>query len=124
MILSKVVEDPQSGTCLNVSYADVNGPVANYNPTGSPFAQQSAAGTAFSASTASLNSTLSAAAVQQGLVLNGAGAAGLSLSLNLTAPGQSIGTVTAQLLDHIKVCVENVLQFSFIKSTIRNIKPS
>ncbi|XP_050306224.1 RNA-binding protein Pasilla isoform X2 [Anthonomus grandis grandis] len=103
MIITKVVEDPQSGTCLNVSYADVSGPVANYNPTGSPFAQQPAAGTAFSASTASLNSTLSAAAVQQGLVLNGAGAAGLSLSLNLTAPGQSIGTVTGQLLDHVKM---------------------
>ncbi|XP_030764703.1 RNA-binding protein Nova-1 isoform X2 [Sitophilus oryzae] len=104
MILSKVVEDPQSGTCLNVSYADVTGPVANYNPTGSPFAQQQPTGTgAFSASTASLNGTLSAAAVQQGLVLNGAGAAGLSLSLNLTAPGQSISTVTAQLLDHIKI---------------------
>lgn len=38
MILSKVVEDPQSGTCLNVSYADVTGPVANFNPTGSPYA--------------------------------------------------------------------------------------
>ena len=38
MILAKIVEDPQSGTCLNVSYADVNGPVANPNPTGSPFA--------------------------------------------------------------------------------------
>lgn len=101
MILSKVVEDPQSGTCLNVSYADISGPVANYNPTGSPFAQPPTPGNAFSASTASLNSTLSA--VQQGLVLNGAGAAGLSLSLNLTAPGQSIGGVTAQLLDHIKI---------------------
>lgn len=112
MILSKVVEDPQSGTCLNVSYADVSGPVANYNPTGSPFAQQ-AAGAAFGASTASLNSTLSAAAVQQGLVLNGAGAAGLSLSLNLTAPGQSIGTVTAQLLDHIKVGISARIKKSF-----------
>jgi hypothetical protein len=38
MILTKVVEDPQSGSCLNVSYADVSGPVANYNPTGSPYA--------------------------------------------------------------------------------------
>ena len=38
MILAKIVEDPQSGTCLNVSYADVSGPVANPNPTGSPFA--------------------------------------------------------------------------------------
>jgi RNA-binding protein Nova len=38
MILQKVVEDPQSGSCLNVSYADVTGPVANFNPTGSPYA--------------------------------------------------------------------------------------
>lgn len=38
MILAKVVDDPQSGTCLNVSYADVAGPVANFNPTGSPYA--------------------------------------------------------------------------------------
>lgn len=43
MILSKVVEDPQSGSCLNVSYADVSGPVANFNPTGSPYASPSAA---------------------------------------------------------------------------------
>ena len=38
MIIAKVVEDPQRGTCLNISYADVSGPVANPNPTGSPFA--------------------------------------------------------------------------------------
>ena len=38
MILSKIAEDPQSGSCLNVSYADVTGPVANFNPTGSPYA--------------------------------------------------------------------------------------
>jgi len=38
MILSKIVEDPQSGSCLNVSYADISGPVANFNPTGSPYA--------------------------------------------------------------------------------------
>ncbi|XP_076268725.1 RNA-binding protein Nova-1-like protein passilla isoform X2 [Rhynchophorus ferrugineus] len=103
MILSKVAEDPQSGTCLNVSYADVTGPVANYNPTGSPFAQQSPTGGAFSASTASLNSTLSAATVQPGLVFNGPGAAGLSLNLNLTAPGQSLGAFTSQFLEHIKM---------------------
>lgn len=96
MILSKVVEDPQSGTCLNVSYADVSGPVANYNPTGSPFAQQNA-GSAFNASTASLNSGLSS--VSQSIVLNG----GLNLSLNLNTPGQNMGSLTAQLVDHIKV---------------------
>ncbi|KAL4707351.1 hypothetical protein ACJJTC_005280, partial [Scirpophaga incertulas] len=41
MILQKVVDDPQSGSCPNVSYADVAGPVANYNPTGSPYAVSS-----------------------------------------------------------------------------------
>lgn len=41
MILTKVQEDPQSGSSLNVSYADITGPVANYNPTGSPYAQPS-----------------------------------------------------------------------------------
>lgn len=80
MIIGKIVEDPQSGTCLNVSYADVSGPVANYNPTGSPFAQQQAS-SAFNASTASLNSGLGT--VSQSIMLNG----GLNLSLNLTTPG-------------------------------------
>ena len=39
MILEKILEDPQSGSCLNISYSDVHGLVANFNPTGSPFAQ-------------------------------------------------------------------------------------
>ena len=38
MILQKILEDPQSGSCPNISYADVKGPVASSNPTGSPFA--------------------------------------------------------------------------------------
>lgn len=38
MVVQKIVEDPQSGSCLNVSYADFSGPVANFNPTGSPYA--------------------------------------------------------------------------------------
>ncbi len=38
-ILAKVEEDPQSGSCLNISYSDIQGLVANFNPTGSPFAQ-------------------------------------------------------------------------------------
>ncbi|XP_017769218.1 PREDICTED: RNA-binding protein Nova-1 isoform X2 [Nicrophorus vespilloides] len=96
MILAKVVDDPQSGTCLNVSYADVSGPVANYNPTGSPFAQQNA-GSAFNASTASLNSGLSS--VSQSIMLNG----GLNLSLNLNQPGQNVGSITSQLLENIKI---------------------
>ncbi|XP_013393521.1 RNA-binding protein Nova-1-like [Lingula anatina] len=38
MILQKISEDPQSGSCPNISYADISGPVASSNPTGSPFA--------------------------------------------------------------------------------------
>ncbi|XP_045028237.1 RNA-binding protein Nova-2 isoform X2 [Daphnia magna] len=44
MILSKIAEDPQSGSCLNVSYAEVTGPVANFNPTGSPYAHNGGVG--------------------------------------------------------------------------------
>jgi hypothetical protein len=59
MILSKIVEDPLSGSCLNVSYAHALGPVANNCPTGSPFAnlggQRTPAGSF--GSTASLNSS-------------------------------------------------------------------
>lgn len=41
MILSKIVEDIGSGNCLNINYSDVSGPVANFNPTGSPYASTS-----------------------------------------------------------------------------------
>uniref|UniRef100_A0A182UIZ7 K Homology domain-containing protein n=1 Tax=Anopheles melas TaxID=34690 RepID=A0A182UIZ7_9DIPT len=81
MILAKIVEDPSSGTCLNVSYADINGPVANFNPTGSPFAASQNPN--FSSSTASLNSAISGPlpnAAATGLLVNGTG---LNLSLNL-----------------------------------------
>ncbi|XP_055850939.1 RNA-binding protein Pasilla isoform X3 [Episyrphus balteatus] len=101
MILSKIVEDPQSGTCLNVSYADVNGPVANFNPTGSPYASNQ---NAINASTASLNSTLGqaigGAGTAAGLLVNGTG---INLSLNLGAPNPSPNlAVATQLLEHIK----------------------
>ncbi|XP_032584485.1 RNA-binding protein Nova-1 isoform X7 [Drosophila mojavensis] len=104
MILSKIVEDPQSGTCLNVSYADVNGPVANFNPTGSPYATNQ---NAINSSTASLNSTL-------GTAIGGAGTAasllvsnaGINLSLNLSAPNPTPNLAFAtQLLDHIKLAM-------------------
>ena len=47
MILQKVVEDPQSGSCPNISYADYKGPVASSNPTGSPFANTMQMGQGF-----------------------------------------------------------------------------
>lgn len=59
LILAKVMEDPQSGSCPNVSYADISGPVANYNPTGSPFAHTNAPlQTSTFASPANLNSSV------------------------------------------------------------------
>lgn len=119
MILQKIVEDPSSGSCLNVSYADINGPVANFNPTGSPFAASQ--NPTFSSSTASLNSALGGAlpgASAAGLLVNGTG---LNLSLNLGAPSpQTNPTVTTQLLEHIKVEVSFryflyiLLSFSFV----------
>ncbi len=45
-IVAKVQEDPQSGSCNNLSYAAISGPVANANPTGSPFAESVAANVA------------------------------------------------------------------------------
>ncbi|KAA0717204.1 RNA-binding protein [Triplophysa tibetana] len=38
IIVQKIQEDPQSSSCLNISYSNITGPVANSNPTGSPFA--------------------------------------------------------------------------------------
>lgn len=38
MVLSKIAEDPQSGTCPTISYSHAQGPVASAYPTGSPFA--------------------------------------------------------------------------------------
>nr|XP_014086765.1 RNA-binding protein Nova-2 isoform X1 [Bactrocera oleae]XP_014086766.1 RNA-binding protein Nova-2 isoform X1 [Bactrocera oleae]XP_036225864.1 RNA-binding protein Nova-2 isoform X1 [Bactrocera oleae]XP_036225873.1 RNA-binding protein Nova-2 isoform X1 [Bactrocera oleae]XP_036225877.1 RNA-binding protein Nova-2 isoform X1 [Bactrocera oleae]XP_036225882.1 RNA-binding protein Nova-2 isoform X1 [Bactrocera oleae]XP_036225885.1 RNA-binding protein Nova-2 isoform X1 [Bactrocera oleae]XP_03622588 len=104
MILSKIVEDPQSGTCLNVSYADISGPVANFNPTGSPYATNQ---NAINTSTASLNSTLGqnigGAATTAGLLINGTG---INLSLNLSSPNPAPNlAVATQLLEHIKIAL-------------------
>lgn len=94
LIIAKIMEDPSSGTCLNVSYADMNGPVANFNPTGSPYAANQ---TTISSSTASLNSAVSA----QSLLVNGTG---INLSLNLGPSNSSNPAITTQILEHIKVC--------------------
>ncbi|CAB0037563.1 unnamed protein product [Trichogramma brassicae] len=105
MILAKVADDPQSGTCLNVSYADVSGPVANYNPTGSPYAQTPATTPTYPTAAAAAAAGLNTAAVS---LLNGAG---LSLNLNLgaalTAAGQQPTTTASQLLEHIKLSLHS-----------------
>lgn len=97
MILTKVTEDPLSGTCTNVSYADVSGPVANFNPTGSPYATQSCN---FNSSTASLSSITNSIG-NPNLMLNGAG---LHLSVNIgSAVANTNSAINTQFLDHIKV---------------------
>ncbi|KAG8228471.1 hypothetical protein J437_LFUL009336 [Ladona fulva] len=131
MILQKVAEDPQSGSCLTVSYADVTGPVANFNPTGSPYANSAnptgpggpnsnpmQTSAAFS-STGSLNTAIAAVGGLGGMIghqpgtniaLNGS-ATSLNLSLNLTPnPAPSMAnnpSLTAQLLEHIKVTLRS-----------------
>ncbi|XP_059480444.1 RNA-binding protein Pasilla isoform X2 [Neocloeon triangulifer] len=124
LILQKVVEDPQSGSCLNVSYADVTGPVANFNPTGSPYANIVAGSTtgqptmhnsATFSSTCSLNSAITSGVfnAMSGIVshtgsnpLNGGPS--LNLSLNLNAPAAASNpSLTAQLLEHIKVTLRS-----------------
>lgn len=113
MILAKVMEDPQSSSCPNVSYADITGPVANFNPTGSPFAHPTGqpntikSSSAFSSS-ASLNSSVAVNHLGN-LMLNGGGlglgsTGGFNLSLNLNNPiGGGSHSLTAQLLEQIQM---------------------
>ncbi|CAD6995056.1 unnamed protein product [Ceratitis capitata] len=80
------------------------GPVANFNPTGSPYATNQ---NAINTSTASLNSTLGqnigGAATAAGLLINGTG---INLSLNLSSPNPAPNlAVATQLLEHIKVAL-------------------
>ncbi|KAK8744739.1 hypothetical protein OTU49_000594 [Cherax quadricarinatus] len=101
MILAKIVEDPQSGTCLNVSYADITGPVANPNPTGSPFANSPGGQSMQNGGLGGMNNPLSAVS-GLGNLLGG----GVNLTLNLSSayPNGGAGNpvVTAQLLEHVR----------------------
>ncbi|XP_072929605.1 RNA-binding protein Pasilla isoform X2 [Epargyreus clarus] len=102
MILQKVVDDPQSGSCPNVSYADVAGPVANYNPTGSPYAVPTSEGHALGGSVGGVGGVGSVG----GVLVNGSGLGALSLSLSLAPPGTPPPSpLTQHTLDHIKVAL-------------------
>ncbi|CAG5004629.1 unnamed protein product [Parnassius apollo] len=104
MILQKVVDDPQSGSCPNVSYADVAGPVANYNPTGSPYAVPTTEGHALGGSVG--GGGVGVGSVGSVLVNGGAGLGALSLSLSLAPPGTPPASpLTQHTLDHIKVAL-------------------
>lgn len=100
MILQKIVDDPQSGSLPNVSYADVNGPVANYNPIGSPYAMTQQNSLTGSSSTTSLNSALSTAATGASLLMNGST---INLSLNLGLPYPNPSNITQPIIESLKV---------------------
>uniref|UniRef100_A0A1A8PF90 Neuro-oncological ventral antigen 2 n=2 Tax=Nothobranchius TaxID=28779 RepID=A0A1A8PF90_9TELE len=58
IIVQKIQEDPQSSSCLNISYSNVTGPVANSNPTGSPYANSTEVMPAAAAAAAATASSL------------------------------------------------------------------
>ncbi|XP_050404467.1 RNA-binding protein Pasilla isoform X1 [Patella vulgata] len=106
MILQKIVEDPQSGSCPNISYADVTGPVASANPTGSPFAN-----TTFlqnRTSDIAINNNNFAGGgfgfgFNNGNTFNSNVASGLNFNVNTG----STNTMSGQALDNLKVTLRN-----------------
>ncbi|XP_063235670.1 RNA-binding protein Pasilla isoform X2 [Bacillus rossius redtenbacheri] len=115
MILEKIVEDPQSGSVLNVSYADISGPVANFNPTGSPYAHGGGAPASmhgFGGNSLNMGALLMGGGGGGGMGMGMGGGGGgasnsLNLSLNLSGPTGSSHSLTSQLLDHIKVTLRS-----------------
>lgn len=108
LILQKIVEDPQSGSCPNISYADYTGPVASANPTGSPFAN-----TNFMQSTnqeiTGVNNNFAGGAIGFGFsnAFNntiGGGMANLNLNSMLGGPG---GSLTSAALENLRMTLRN-----------------
>ncbi|KAH9384611.1 hypothetical protein HPB48_026619 [Haemaphysalis longicornis] len=102
MILAKIVEDPQSGSCLHVSYAEVTGPVANFNPTGSPYANPSSVHSTVNNSSASYSSSGSLNSLSPTANFGGAGGGG-SLAVAAPFPGANV----AQLLENVKAVLRS-----------------
>jgi len=97
LILQKVSEDPQSGSCLNISYKVTNGPVANPNPTGSPFAHR------VDGSAGEVNGMKE----NEGYALPLVGGGTLSLKLNFNPHLQADDArVMTQYLGHINACLK------------------
>lgn len=77
MVLAKIAEDPSSGTCTNLSYADVSGPAA------------------------SLSSSINNKNTSQAVSTNGVG---INLTLNIGSNVKSSNTsLNTNVLDRIKV---------------------
>jgi len=110
MILSKIAEDPQSGSCLNVSYAEVTGPVANFNPTGSPYAHNNGTGSGGGGGGGGSGNSGGYSPV-----LNGNGTGGPYVSSNSMSVNLSIGlglsppnpAMLSQLMEHLRSSLRN-----------------
>lgn len=107
LILQKIVEDPQSSSCPNISYADYTGPVASANPTGSPFAntpyQQARATDMINNSAAAYQSQGFNFSTNGNNSYNGIGGlAGLNVTLSAAAMGLG-GPMAAQALENLKI---------------------
>nr|XP_019943860.1 PREDICTED: RNA-binding protein Nova-1-like isoform X3 [Paralichthys olivaceus] len=89
IIVQKIQEDPQSSSCLNISYSNITGPVANSNPTGSPYAN----------STEVMPAAAAAAAATASSLLGQAGLAGVGAfpTTMSSLSGNDLLTITSAL---------------------------
>lgn len=110
LILQKICEDPQSGSCLNISYSEIQGPVANFNPTGSPFAHGPNSQISHTNGYNQVDMNGFDCSDQQSspvsLPLSGGGSLGFKLNFNASRP-PSDPPVVSQSLAHINNFLRN-----------------
>uniref|UniRef100_A0A3Q2E648 NOVA alternative splicing regulator 1 n=1 Tax=Cyprinodon variegatus TaxID=28743 RepID=A0A3Q2E648_CYPVA len=96
IIIQKIQEDPQSSSCLNISYSNITGPVANSNPTGSPYAGLAGVG-AFPTTMSSFsgNDLLAITSALNTLASYGYNTNSLGLGLNPAAASGVLAAVAA-----------------------------
>ena len=113
MILQKVVEDPQSGSCPNISYADYTGPVASANPTGSPFANTAFTQNRTQEMVVSSNQYPQQGAAAYGIGINGnmlsnsLGSGISNLNLNAALAGTQTGSMSTGALENLKMTLRS-----------------
>lgn len=104
MILQKIVEDPQSGSCPNISYADYTGPVASANPTGSPFANTDyMQNRSTEIGLANSNFGAFGFGFNGNAFGNNIGTGMTNLNLNAALGGGTSGSISSTALDNLKI---------------------
>ncbi|XP_048738179.1 RNA-binding protein Pasilla-like isoform X11 [Ostrea edulis] len=113
LILQKIVEDPQSGSCPNISYADYTGPVASANPTGSPFANNAFTQNRSQEMVVNTNNYQAQGATAysigfNGNVLNSSLGSGMTnLNINAALGGNPNGAFTSAGLESLKMTLRS-----------------